>query len=106
VAERNPALEFLSPAQMVEVSEATAKSLGIGNGTEVVVTGDNGKSLRAVVAIRHRVPDDVCFLIEGTRENPANLLGGAGSVTLAEAPAEVVVERPAVVASGREEVEW
>jgi len=105
VSERNPALEFLSPDQTVELSEATAKSLGVGNGTEVIVTGDNDRSLRAHVAVRHRIPDDVCFLIEGTRENAANLLSGASTVTIAEAPPEPEEEQT-FGTSEREKVEW
>jgi NADH-quinone oxidoreductase subunit G len=106
VSERNPALEFLSPDQTVEISEAAARSLGVGNGTEVVVTADNTKSLRAHVAIRPRVPDDVAFLIEGTRENAANLLSGASTVTISEAPPEPAEEEPNLRAAEREKVEW
>jgi predicted molibdopterin-dependent oxidoreductase YjgC len=105
VSERNEALQFLSPSQTVEISESAAKSLGIGNGTEVVVTGDNGKSLRAHVAIRPRQPEDVAFLIEGTRENSSNQLSGATTVTLEKAPEEPV-EEPTFGTSERETVEW
>ncbi len=105
VSERNPALEFLSPTQTLELSEATAKRLAVGNGTPVEVTGDNGKSVRAHVAIRHRNPDEVAFLIEGTRENAANLLGGARTVQVAEAPPEPEPEPPPSSAE-RETVKW
>jgi NADH-quinone oxidoreductase subunit G len=105
VSERNPALEFLSPTQTVELSEATAMRLGVGNGTPVEVTGHSGSSLRAQVAIRHRTPDQVAFLIEGTREGAANLLSGAGTVEIAEAAPEPGEEPPAGSAE-RETVEW
>ncbi len=105
VSERNPSLEFLSPTQTVEISESTAVRLGVGNGTEVVVTGDNGKSLRARVAIRPRNPDDVAFLIEGTAEDGANLLSGARTVEIAEPPPEPD-EEPSFGTTERERVEW
>jgi NADH-quinone oxidoreductase subunit G len=105
VSERNPSLEFLRPDQTVEISESTAKRLGVGNGTEVVVTGDNGKSLRAHVAIRHRTPDEVAFLIEGTAENGANLLSGAATVEIAEPPGEPEAE-PTFGTAEREKIEW
>jgi len=105
VSERNPSLEFLRPDQTLEISESTAKRLGVGNGTEVVVTGDNGKSLGAHVAIRHRTPDEVAFLIEGTAENGANLLSGARTVEIAEPPAEPD-EEPMFGTAEREKIEW
>ncbi len=105
VSERNPSLEFLSPSQTVELSESTAKGLGVGNGTKVVVTGDNGKSLEGYVAVRPRMPDDVVFVIEGTRENAANLLSGARTVEIAEAPPEPA-EEPTFGTGEREKVEW
>jgi hypothetical protein len=70
----------------------------------VVVTGDNGTSLRAHVAIRPRMPDDVAFVIEGTEEQAANLLTGAGTVTIAEAPEPE--EEPTFGTAEREKVEW
>ena len=106
VSERNESLEFLSPSQTLEISEGAAVALGVGNGTEVVVTGDNGKSLRAHVAIRPRMPDDTVFLIEGTRENAANLLSGAGTVTVAIAPPAEEAAAPTLGAPVREKVEW
>jgi NADH-quinone oxidoreductase subunit G len=105
VSERNPSLEFLRPSQTVEISESTAKRLGVGNGTAVLVTGDNGKSLRAHVAIRHRTPDEVAFLIEGTAENGANLLSGAATVEIAEPPPEPE-EEPTFGTAEREKIEW
>jgi NADH-quinone oxidoreductase subunit G len=105
VSERNASLEFLSPTQTIEISESTAVRLGVGNGTEVLVTGDNGKSLRAHVAIRPRNPDQVAFLIEGTRESGANLLSGARTVEIAEPPPEPD-EEPTFGTAEREKVEW
>jgi NADH-quinone oxidoreductase subunit G len=107
VSERNPSLNFLSPTQTLEVSEQTAVALNVGNGSEVVVTGDNGKTLRAHVAIRPRMADDTVFLIEGTREQAANVLGGAATVTVAIAPAAEEPTTPAPLGTTeREKVEW
>jgi len=105
VSERNASLEFLSPTQTIEISESIAVRLGVGNGTEVVVTADNGRSLRAHVAIRPRTPDGVAFLIEGTRESGANLLSGARTVEIAEPPPEPD-EEPTFGIAEREKVEW
>ncbi len=104
VAERNPSLEYLSPPQTLELSEGAARGLGVGNGTEVIVTGETGEELRAVVAIRPRMPDDVGFLIEGTAEDAANLLGEARAISVAVAPAAEEDEAPALGVSAREKV--
>ncbi len=110
VSERNPSLEFLRPDQTLELSEAAAVALDVGNGSEVIVSGDNGTSLRAHVAIRPRMPEDTAFLIEGTREQGANLLSGATSITVEVAPAhepEAEQAKPPVLGTvARQKVEW
>jgi anaerobic selenocysteine-containing dehydrogenase len=57
----------------VEISPANATSLGLKNGDEVRV-GQNGSAVNARVAIKERIEQGVCFLVEGTRENNANSL--------------------------------
>ena len=75
ITELNPPLRFLEPRQRVEISPADAERLGLRHGDEVRV-GENGTSVRARVDIKERVADGVCFLIEGTVEDNANLLNG------------------------------
>jgi len=51
--------------------------LELKSGDEVQVA-QNGTSLRALVAIKERVSEGVCFLVEGIAEQNANaLLNGA-----------------------------
>jgi NADH-quinone oxidoreductase subunit G len=73
VAERNPALRFLEPAQTLELAPADAERLGIGHGTEAEVSS-NGTSMRVRVAVRSRMRPGAGFLIEGTAEDSANAL--------------------------------
>jgi predicted molibdopterin-dependent oxidoreductase YjgC len=73
ITELNPPLNFLQPQQRVELSLADAEQLGLKSGDEVKVS-QNGTSLQARVAIKERVPDGVCLLIEGTTEANANAL--------------------------------
>jgi NADH-quinone oxidoreductase subunit G len=87
ITELNPPLRFLAPQQRVELSISDAERLGLHAGEEVSVS-QNGTSLRARVAIRERVPEGVCFLLEGTAEANANaLLNGA--------PVSVQIEKTA-----------
>jgi len=104
VAERNPALRFLSPAQRLELNPADAERLGVQQGQEVEVSS-NGKSLRATVTLRERMLEGTAFLMEGTRENGANRLAGANVVKVEPAPEEPA-EEPAPVATRREAVSW
>lgn len=68
----SPALNFLIPAQRLEISIADAERLGLRRGDEVAVRdGDN--EVNAFVAIRAALPEGTCFLIEGTREGNANV---------------------------------
>ena len=75
ITELNPPLRFLEPRQRVEMSLGDAERLGLRHGDEVRV-GQNGTSVGARVDIKERVADGVCFLIEGTAEDNANLLNG------------------------------
>ncbi len=85
VTELNPPLHFLSPRQRVELAPADAERLGLGDGERAKVSR-NGTSVDAIVAIRERIAEGACFLVEGTAENNANaLLNGA--------PAAVKVEK-------------
>ena len=71
ITELNPPLRFLAPQQRVEISLADAERLGLKIGDEVKVA-QNGTSVRPAVAIKERVAEGVCFLIEGTAEGNAN----------------------------------
>jgi NADH-quinone oxidoreductase subunit G len=78
VTEHNPALRFLKPEQTVDLAPADAERLGVSHGDQVTVSV-NGTSLAAVVAVRERMREGACFLIEGTQEANANaLLNGSG----------------------------
>jgi NADH-quinone oxidoreductase subunit G len=83
ITELNPPLRFLAPQQRVELSIPDADRLGLKSGDEVKVS-QNGTSLRARVAIRERVQEGVCLLLEGTQESNANALlnGSPVSVTI------------------------
>ena len=75
--ELNPALRFLKPAQRVELSHGDAERLGLAHGDHVTV-GSNGSRVEARVAVRERMVDGACFLIEGTAEGNANALLNGG----------------------------
>ncbi|MGB7587808.1 MAG: molybdopterin dinucleotide binding domain-containing protein, partial [Solirubrobacterales bacterium] len=85
VTELNPALKFLAPQQRVEMSVADAERIGVKTGDKVSV-GQNGTSVQARVAVKERMQEGVCFLIEGTGEGNANALlnGGPVSVEIAK----------------------
>ncbi len=87
ITELNPPLRFLEPRQRIELSVADAERFGLKSGDEVSVN-QNGSNVRANVAIRERVQEGVCFLIEGTSEGNANALlnGGPVSVRIEKAP--------------------
>ncbi len=77
ITELNPPLRFLQPQQRVELSVADAERLGLRSGDEVEVA-QNGTVVLAKVAIKDRVQEGVCFLLEGTAEDNANgLLNGS-----------------------------
>jgi NADH-quinone oxidoreductase subunit G len=73
ITELNPPLKFLRPQQRVELSPADAKGLKVKSG-DMVQVAQNGSSVLAKVAIRERVSDGVCFLVEGISEDNANQL--------------------------------
>jgi NADH-quinone oxidoreductase subunit G len=76
ITELNPPLKFLQPQQRVEMSLADAERLKVKSGDPVRVA-QNGSSVLAKVAVRERVSNGVCFLVEGTSEGNANeLLNG------------------------------
>jgi len=88
ITELNPPLRFLQPRQRVEVSLVDAEKLGLKAGDEVTVSR-NDTSVNARVAIRERVPEGVCFLLEGVAEANANALlnGSPVGVTIEKAGA-------------------
>jgi anaerobic selenocysteine-containing dehydrogenase len=81
VTELNPPLRFLEPQQRVELAPADAERLGLSDGDEVRVA-QNGASVAARVAIRERVREGACFLIEGTATDNANALLNGGPVAV------------------------
>lgn len=81
----SPALNYLIPAQRLELSIPDADRLGLDRGDEVAVRSDEAE-VTAHVAIRAALPEGTCFLMEGTREGNANLFANG---------------RPAVVEIGK-----
>ena len=81
VTELNPPLRFLEPQQRVELAPADAERLGLSDGDEVRVA-QNGASVAARVAIRERLREGACFLIEGTATDNANALLNGGPVAV------------------------
>jgi len=69
----SPALQFMRPRQVVELSPADADRLGVRDGDEVEV-GGNGTRVRGAARLRASVPGGSVFLVEGTHEQPANAL--------------------------------
>ena len=91
VSERSPALRFLSPEQVLEISIPDAERLGLEQGQTVEVS-EGEASIEAKVAIRERMIPGAAFLICGTREANGNLLTGSvpGSRTIRIEVAEPV----------------
>ncbi len=81
ITELNPPLRFLAPQQRVELSVSDAELLGLKAG-ETVAVSQNGTSLSARVAIKERVPEGTCFLLEGTAESNANALLNGSPVSV------------------------
>jgi NADH-quinone oxidoreductase subunit G len=81
ITELNPPLKFLTPQQRLEISPADASRRGLKSGDEVRVS-QNGTSLSARVAVRERVSDGVCVLLEGTAEGNANALLNGSPVSV------------------------
>ena len=84
----SPALNYLMPAQRLEISVADAKRLGLSRGDEVSVNSGES-SVNARVAIRAALPEGTCFLIEGTVEGNANVFTNGR-------PAKVEIGKPEV----------
>ncbi len=79
ITELNAPLRFLQPKQRLELSESDAQRLDLKTGYEVKVTADGG-SVDALVHIKERVPEGVCFLSEGIAGANANALLNGGPV--------------------------
>ncbi len=76
ITELNPPLKFLKPSQRLELSPDDAARLSLATGDKVRVS-QGERSVEAVVAIKERVPEGVCFLAEGVALGNANgLLNG------------------------------
>jgi NADH-quinone oxidoreductase subunit G len=69
----SPALRFMRPQQIVELAPVDADRLGVRDGDQVEVGGD-GTHVRGVARLRASVPGGSVFLVEGTHEQPANVL--------------------------------
>jgi anaerobic selenocysteine-containing dehydrogenase len=81
ITELNPPLRFLAPQQQVALSPGDASRLGLSTNDEVSVS-QNGTSIRAKVSLRERVPEGVCFLIEGVADGNANALLNGSPVSV------------------------
>jgi NADH-quinone oxidoreductase subunit G len=98
----SPALQFLRPRQTVELSPADAARLGISHGDQVEL-GTNGTRVHAAARLRAAVPVGSAFLVEGTLEDPSNVLREplvevrkVAAAAAALPSAEAVVHTPAV----------
>jgi NADH-quinone oxidoreductase subunit G len=75
-----PALRFMRPQQVVELSPVDADRLGVRDGDLVEVGApvpagsENGTRVRGTARLRAAVPGGSVFLVEGTHEQPANAL--------------------------------
>jgi len=88
ITELNAPLRFLQPRQRLELSPQDAERLGLKNGDAVRVS-QSSSSVEAKTLIKERVPEGVCFLLEGTAEDNANALlnGSPVSVQIEKIPA-------------------
>ena len=64
---------FMQPRQVVELSPVDAERLGVRDGDQVEV-GSNGTRVRGAARLRAAIPGGSVFLVEGTHEEPANVL--------------------------------
>jgi NADH-quinone oxidoreductase subunit G len=88
VTDLSPALNYLIPAQRLEISVPDAKRLGLSRGDVVgVKSGDT--EVVARVAVRGAMPEGTCFLMEGTLEGNANVFANG-------VPARVEIGEPTV----------
>jgi NADH-quinone oxidoreductase subunit G len=83
VTERNPALEFLKPKALVEMSPTDAERLGVRGG-DLVSVGSNGSQVAASVEIKERISEGAVFL----RHSLANSLPNATTVEIAKEAGE------------------
>ncbi len=84
----SPALNYLVPAQRLEISVKDAERLGLSRGDEVSV-GSGETVVNARVALRAALPEGTCFLIEGTGQGNANVFANG-------TPARVEIGKPEV----------
>ena len=82
----SPALKFLRPQQVVELSPRDAERLGVNEGDQVEVGSPvladevgrgNGTRVRGPVRLRAAVPRGTVFIAEGTPDQPSNVLTDA-----------------------------
>ncbi len=73
--EISPALHFTIAEQLVELSPADARRLGIAEGAEITV-GQNGTRVTGRAAIRTGITEGTAFLAEGIATESANALTG------------------------------
>ncbi len=103
VTDLSPALNYLIPAQRLEISVADAKRLGLGRG-DVVGVKSGDIEVNAHVAIRGAMPEGTVFLMEGTLEGNANVFsnGQPKQVEIGKpvAPLEVVMAGDATSEAG------
>jgi NADH-quinone oxidoreductase subunit G len=71
--EASPALHFMRPKSVLEISPADAERIGVRAGDQVEL-GTNGTRIRAAAALRAAVPVGSVFMAEGTRTDSANTL--------------------------------
>ncbi|MFN8162627.1 MAG: NADH-quinone oxidoreductase subunit NuoG [Solirubrobacterales bacterium] len=81
ITELNPPLRFLAPQQRLEISLADAERMGLSGGEKVRVS-QNGSSVEALVQVKERVSEGVCFLAEGVADGNANALLNGGPVSV------------------------
>ena len=97
----SPALAFLRPKPVVEISPADAERLGVLSGDQVEL-GTNGTRIRAAAALRAAVPAGSVFMAEGARSESANVLTEplveirrVGGPSAAEPSAQAIISTPA-----------
>jgi NADH-quinone oxidoreductase subunit G len=87
----SPALNYLMPAQRLEISVADARRLGLSRGDEVSVRAGE-TSVNARVALRSALPEGTCFLMEGTIEGNANIFSNSRPATVEIGKPEVKLD--------------
>ena len=86
VTDLSPALNYLVPAQRLEISVPDAKRLGLSRG-DVVGVKSGDIEVTAQVAVRGAMPEGTVFLMEGTLEGNANVFANGR-------PAQVKIGKP------------